>query len=225
MTRMRSAEDVRRRSDPVRVMIVDNHAMVVRGLALGLNRYEQLEVVATATSLVEGVALAHEVNPDIALLDAESSGPGLATAIQALRGAAPNAAVLVFSAQLDEEVAAQSLSAGACGAMDKSQSLPALARAIEACARGEKMVVDKRLLPGILRRLRAGSQPTLFPLTPRERQVLLLLDEGYDTHRIAQSLGIARNTARNYVQSVLVKLGAHSQLEAVAIARREGLLA
>ena len=72
---------------------------------------------------------------------------------------------------------------------------------------------------------KAGSQPTLFPLTPRERQVLLLLDEGYDTRRIAQSLGIARNTARNYVQSVLVKLGAHSQLEAVAIARREGLLA
>ena len=81
MTQVQSAEDVRRRSDPIRVMIVDNHAMVARGLALGLNRYEQLEVVATATSLVEGVALAHEVNPDIALLDAESSGPGLATAI------------------------------------------------------------------------------------------------------------------------------------------------
>ena len=78
-------------------------------------------------------------------------------------------------------------------------------------------------LPEAISLAQFAASPLQTPAVAR--RLIYLLDEGYDTRRIAQSLGIARNTARNYVQSVLVKLGAHSQLEAVAIARREGLLA
>jgi DNA-binding NarL/FixJ family response regulator len=208
---------------PVRLLIVDGHVMVGRGIASGLSRFQDLEVVATAQSLVEGVALSHEFAPDVVLLDYGTVDDDLSGAIRSLRGGS-GTTVLVLAGQVTGLVAADSIAAGASGALEKTQDLVALAVAIRSSARGEKMIVDKRLLPDVLRNLRGTPRSSLVHLTPREREVLTLLDQGLDAARIGAQLGIARNTARNYVQNVLVKFDAHSRLEAVARARREGFL-
>ena len=208
----------------IRVVIVDPHSMVARGLANALGQYHDLEVVAMATSLTEGIALTQEFEPAVMLLEHQGQARDAVKAIATVRRSTPSTAILVVSAHVDERVAARVLAAGACGAIDKAQDLPALAAAIRACAAGEKLVIDPALLPGTLRRMREPSSAMTKHLAPREREVLTLLDRGLDVGRIASELGITRNTARNYVQAVLTKLGAHSQLEALAIARREGLL-
>jgi DNA-binding NarL/FixJ family response regulator len=120
--------------------------------------------------------------------------------------------------------AARGLAAGASGAIDKRRDVATLARAIRACSSGEKLVVDDRMLSDVMRLMRAKPTAGAPHLSPREREVLDLLDAGLDAAQIAGELGIARNTARNYVQNVLTQLGAHSKLEAVAEARRQGLL-
>jgi DNA-binding NarL/FixJ family response regulator len=181
-------------------------------------------VVATATSLTEGIAITQEFEPAVMLLEHQGQARDAVKAIETVRRSTPSTAILVVSAHVDERVAARVLAAGACGAIDKVEDLPALAAAIRACAAGEKLVLDPGLLPATLRRMREPQDAMSRHLAPRERQVLTLLDRGLDVARIASELGITRNTARNYVQAVLTKLGAHSQLEALAVARREGLL-
>jgi DNA-binding NarL/FixJ family response regulator len=198
--------------------------MVARGIALGLSRNDDIEVVGTAHTLIEGVALADEFDPDVVLLDAQSPDGDVLEAIRTLRSARPYTSVLVIGADITPARAARVLVAGASGAIDKKRDLRALAGALRACASGEKLVVDEQMLSEVLRLMRAPPRPGQTQLTPREREVLALLDAGLDAGHIATRLGIARNTARNYVQNVLTKLNAHSKLEAVAKARREGLI-
>jgi DNA-binding NarL/FixJ family response regulator len=198
--------------------------MVARGLANALGQYDDIEVVGAAKSMTEGMALTQEFEPDVMLLEHQRQARDVVNVIETVRRTTPSTAILVVSAHVDERVAARVLGAGACGAIDKAQDLPALAAAIRACAAGEKLVVDPALLPGTLRLMRDSPTTMSRHLAPRERDVLTLLDRGFDVGGIASQLGITRNTARNYVQAVLTKLGAHSRLEALAIARREGLL-
>jgi DNA-binding NarL/FixJ family response regulator len=217
------ASNAEPRRGPIRLLIVDRHAMVARGLASALSQLPDVEVLATAATLAEGMALAREFFPDVVLVDPDLTDGNVASSAAGLRHAAPSAALLVLAGHLTEQLAARSLSAGASGALEKSSDLPVLARAIRHSL-GARPVVPRRMLPGVLRRLRDEHHPGAFQLTARERQVLDLLDTGLDAASIAERLFISRNTARNYVQNVLVKLGAHSKVEALAIARREGLL-
>ncbi len=166
-------------------------------------------------TLVEGVALAHEFGPDVVLIDSGTIEQEIGNGIRSIRDASGTTTVLVLGAHVDGTLAANSITAGASGAVEKTRDLAALAVAIRASARGEKLIVDQHLLPEVLRGLRGTTRPATTHLTPREREVLTLLDEGLDAPRIAERLGIARNTARNYVQNVLVKFDAHSRLEAV----------
>ena len=207
----------------VRVLIVDPHPMVARGIATGLAQFAGMQVVGTANDVVEGLSLAREFRPDVVLLEASAHDGDPTKSVQELRRLLPRGSVLVLSGRVTSALAARWLHAGASGVIDKSSDLAALARALRACAHGDTMVVAESLLPDVRRRMR-DSTPTDHHLTPRERQVLALIDTGLDAAAIAGRLGIARNTARNYIQNVLMKLGAHSKLEAVAVARRAGML-
>jgi DNA-binding NarL/FixJ family response regulator len=205
------------------VLIIDRHAMVARGLAAALSRFPDIQVVATAPTLAEGGPLGREFDADVVVVDPDLPDGDVTTATASLQQVVPSAAVLVLTAHLTESIVARSLAAGAAGALEKSSDLPVLARAIHHSMH-LRPVVPRRLLPGVLRRLRDQQQAGLIQLTTREREVLQLLNSGFDASSIAGHLFISRNTARNYVQNVLVKLGAHSKVEALAIARREGLL-
>ena len=202
-----------------RVLVIDSHPVARRGLTRAVEQAKGLEIAATAGDLHEGTLLAQELRPDVLVYSGTRAGSEPA-AIRALRRAVPDAAVLVLGTA--ESTAGVAIAAGAAGFLAKTASVPLILESITAVARGDT-VVGRSIRGGTMRRVtfRREASPTL---TVREWEVLSLLDEGFNAAQIAEELIISRNTARNYVQNVLTKLSAHSKLEAVAVARRTGLL-
>jgi DNA-binding NarL/FixJ family response regulator len=202
-----------------RVLVIDSQPVARRGLTRAIERSKHLEIAATAGDLHEGVLLAQEVRPDVLVYSGTRAGSE-PSAIRALRRAVPDAGVLVLGTA--ESTAGVAIAAGAAGFLSKTAPVPLILESIAAVARGDS-VVGRSIRGGGMRRVtfRRDAGPTL---TVREWEVLSLLDEGFNAAQIAEQLIISRNTARNYVQNVLTKLSAHSKLEAVAVARRTGLL-
>ena len=201
--------------------------MVARALAVALDRNPEIEVVSTAGSLDEGLPLAVEFHPAVVVVHDPLPDANITAATKALRTSASGAAVLAVRSNVTLRFAERALAAGAAGVIDRTAQFAVLEHAVRACARGERGVITRDLLPGAYGRgdlVSDDARGISNDLTAREREVLRLLDDGYDAAGIASQLVISRNTARNHIQRVLVKLGAHSKLEAVAIARREGLL-
>jgi two-component system, NarL family, nitrate/nitrite response regulator NarL len=199
--------------------VIDGHPVARRGLSRAVEQASGMEVAATAGDLHEGILLAQELRPDVLVY----SGTRAITepaAIRACRRAVPDAGVLVLGTA--ESTAGAAIAAGAAGFLAKTAPVPLILESIAAVARGDS-VVGRSIRGGGVRRVtfRRDAGPTL---TVREWEVLSLLDEGFNAAQIAEQLIISRNTARNYVQNVLTKLSAHSKLEAVAVARRTGLL-
>jgi DNA-binding NarL/FixJ family response regulator len=143
-------------------------------------------------------------------------------AIARLHAEAP-ARVLVLTGEASAAVAARVAEVGGAGLLLKSSRLEELVSAVRQVAQGE-VVFAPGLLAGVLDRLTGRVPATGATLTRRERETLVLLAIGASTDEVSARLGVARNTARNHVQRVLEKLGARSKLEAVAIARRDGLI-
>ncbi len=206
---------------PVRVVLVEDHDMVAEAMSMALERAPDIDVVAKARLIVSAVADVRRYEPDVVILDRRlPDGDGI-TAIPDL--GATGARVLVLTGDATGSVAARVAEAGGHGLLLKSAGLDELVSAVRRVADGE-VVFSAEFLADVLDRL-TGRVPTAGArLTARERQTLDLLAEGAGTTDIAERLGITRNTARNHVQRTLEKLGARSKLEAVAIARREGLL-
>jgi DNA-binding NarL/FixJ family response regulator len=204
---------------PTRVLILDQQPVARRGLARAVQKAPNLQVAATAGDLHEGTLLAQELRPDVVVYSGNRSASE-PSAIRGLRRAVPDAAVLVLGTA--ESTAGVAIAAGAAGFLAKTAPVPLILESIAAVARGDT-VVGRSIRGGGVRRVtfRREAGPGL---TVREWEVLGLLDEGYNAAQIAEQLIISRNTARNYVQNVLTKLSAHSKLEAVAVARRTGLL-
>lgn len=194
--------------------------MVAEAIGLALER-AGIEVVARASTIATALAEIREGRPDVVLLDRRlPDGDGTAL-IGDLVGA--GARVLVLTGEATASVAARVAEAGGAGLILKSARLEELVVAVRRVAEGE-VVFDPKLLAGVLDRLTGRVKVAGASLTAREQETLLLLADGVGTDQISTRLGVARNTARNHVQRVLDKLGARSQLEAVSIARREGLL-
>ncbi|MFC5829793.1 response regulator [Nonomuraea insulae] len=207
----------------IRLVLVEDHAMVAEAIGLALGRAPGIEVVAQAGTIAGALADAGRCQPDVVVLDRRlPDGDGIA-AIERLAAAAPKTRVLVLTGEATVSVAARVVAAGGAGLVVKSSRLGELETAVREVAAGG-VVFAPGLLPGVLARLTGRSGHVGSALTARERETLLLLAEGASTHEISDRLGVARNTARNHVQHVLEKLGARSKLEAVAFARRDGLL-
>jgi DNA-binding NarL/FixJ family response regulator len=209
-------------STPIRVVLVDDHDMVAEAIGLALEQAPDVQVVARAPSIATALVEVRRCRPDVVLLDRRlPDGDGIA-AIAQVQALGP-ARVLVLTGEATAAVAARVAEEGGAGLVLKSSRLEELISAVRQVARGE-VVFGSGLLAGVLDRLTGRVTVTGASLTGRERETLLLLAAGASTVEISDQLGVARNTARNHVQRVLEKLGARSKLEAVAIARREGLL-
>ncbi|WP_410646055.1 response regulator [Amycolatopsis sp. cmx-4-54] len=208
---------------PIRVLLVEDHKMVAEALGAAFEEFPEIDLVASVESLAHGMIAAGEHLPDIVLLDRRlPDGDGI-EAIAGFRVISPSSRVLVLTGDANSAIAARILEVGGAGLLLKSGLLDELVTAIRTIAAGD-VVIDPELLGGALAML-AGSPGSLGPvLTLRERQVLGLIAEGAGTDRIAEELRLARNTVRNHVQRILVKTGTHSKLEAVAHARKNGLL-
>lgn len=194
--------------------------MVAEAIGLALER-AGIEVIARATTVATALADSRRGTPDVVLLDRRlPDGDGTALIPELVKGGAK---VLVLTGEATASVAARVAEAGGSGLILKSARLDELVDAVRKVADGE-VVFDPKLLSGVFDRLTGRIRVAGATLTAREQETLLLLADGAGTDQISTRLGVARNTARNHVQRVLDKLGARSKLEAVTIARREGLL-
>jgi DNA-binding NarL/FixJ family response regulator len=204
---------------PIRVVLVEDHDMVAEAMTLAIQQVDDIEVVARARSIETAVAEVDAHTPDVVLLDRRLPDGDSIEAIAQL--SALGGRVLVLTGEATASVAARVAEAGGAGLLLKSSGLDELMAAVRRVADGEA-VFGAEFLAGVLNRLTGRTPGTT--LTARERQALDHIADGASTAEVAARLGVAHNTARNHVQRLLEKLGARSKLEAVAIARREGLL-
>jgi DNA-binding NarL/FixJ family response regulator len=203
-----------------KVVLVEDHDMVAEAIGLALER-AGIEVIARASTVAAALVDTRRGKPDVVVLDRRlPDGDGTALIPGFVAGGAK---VLVLTGEATASIAAKVAESGAAGLILKSARLDELVEAVRRVAAGE-VVFDQKLLAGVLDRLTGRVKLIGAGLTARERETLLLLADGAGTDQISSRLGVARNTARNHVQRVLDKLGARSKLEAVSIARREGLL-
>ncbi|MEU4509674.1 response regulator transcription factor [Nonomuraea wenchangensis] len=207
----------------IRLVLVEDHAMVAEAIDLALARATGIAVVAHAGTIAAALTETARTQPDVVVLDRRLPDGDGVSAVGRLAAVAPRARVLVLTGEATASVAVRVVQSGAAGLLVKSSRLDELESAVREVAAGG-VVFPPDLLPGVLDRLTGRSAHLGARLTARERETLLLLAEGAGTGEISERLGVARNTARNHVQHVLGKLGARSKLEAVAVARREGLL-
>jgi DNA-binding NarL/FixJ family response regulator len=208
---------------PVRVLIVDDHEVLAASLALVLDGQPDITTVGVAGTLARAKALIVSATPDVVLLDHRlPDGDGVA-AIGELRSLRPTVEIVVLTASAADHVLVAAIDAGAAGFVSKTRGLAEVTAAVRAAAAGEA-VISPELLARLLPRLKRGQQPTRTDLTEREREVLGLLAEGLSNAAIADKLTVSVHTVRNHIANLSAKLGAHSKLEALSIAVRDGLL-
>ncbi|AXB43474.1 DNA-binding response regulator [Amycolatopsis albispora] len=207
---------------PLRVVLVEDHSMVAEALEIAFADVPDIDLVASAQSVESGLALTRAHRPDVVVLDRRlPDGDGI-DALPRFREQSPHSQVLVLTGEATTNMAARVVAAGGAGLLVKTGLFTDLVAALRRVAAGSS-AFEPGLLAGVLDRLasRERGEPML---TARERQVLALIAEGAATDRIAAELNLARNTVRNHIQRILGKLNAHSKLEAVAFARRNGLI-
>src|SRR5437870_4080089 len=206
--------------EPLRVMVVDDHAAFAESLREVLGRRPGLELTASAATGEEAVRLADEARPDVILMDQRLPGTsGAQTTAQILARRPGTKVVMLTGGGTDDEML-DAVEAGVSGYLIKTARVAEIANAIQRVAAGE-MLIPAATLSALLRRARErASERTdrakrAGSLTPRELDVLRSMAAAKETAAIAAELGISTNTARGYVQAVLEKLQAHSRLEAV----------
>ena len=206
----------------IRVMIVDDHDVVRRGLKIILDAFEEFTLVGEADHGEEAVRLCAECRPDVVLMDMMMPGMNGATATRAIREILPQTQIVALTSFKEETLVRSALQAGALGYLLKTASMDEVAEAIRAAAQGRRL-----LAPEVIDVLIAsGSTPSAvdFQLTDREREVLALMVEGLTNPKIAKRLTVSLSTIKFHISSILSKLGADSRAAAVAIALQNRLL-
>ncbi len=209
--------------DPITVLLVDDHEMFVEGVSRVLAADGTFEVVAVAATVERGVAMAGAYKPAVAIVDfALPDGDG-ATATRRILAESPATKVVILTGRTDDKALIAAIEAGSSGFVTKDNAVAELVKAIRSVLDGEAYITP-RMLSALLPRLGKRTQSIGSDLTARELEVLELVADGLSNDAIAKRLFLSVNTIRNHVQNVLSKLGAHSKLEAMVIARREGLV-
>jgi DNA-binding NarL/FixJ family response regulator len=209
--------------EAISVLVVDGHQTFAELLGHALAGQPDLRYVGHALTGAEALRLAAELKPNVILLDPElSDADGIAIA-ELLRVRQPDTRVVILTASDESALVGRATAAGAAGFLSKNGALGDVLNALRT-AHGGGMTVSTDILARLLRSTAPVVGPRAGGLTAREHEVLVLMGSGLDPRAIARRLGISLHTCRGYVKAVLAKLGAHSQLEAVAIATRRGLI-
>jgi NarL family two-component system response regulator LiaR len=209
-------------SQPIRVMIVDDHPMARRGLATFLRVFDDLQLAGEAESGEAAVQLCAEVLPDVILMDMVLPRMDGATATRAIRQQFPQVQVIVLTSFKDGELIKSALEAGAIGYLLKDISADELAEAIRAAHSG-RATLSPEAAQALVQTANQPPAPGL-DLTERERDVLALMIEGLNNTQIAGRLTVSPSTIKSHVSNILSKLGATSRTEAVALALRHKLV-
>ena len=206
---------------PIRVLVVDDHAVVRGGLRLFLMAFDDLDLVGEAGSGEKALALCAEVRPEVVLMDLVMPGMGGVDAIRLIRERYPWIKVIALTSFPEEELVQAALAAGAMSYLLKTISANNLAAAIRAAHSGQPVMAPEAT-QALLHR--SGAPKFGQDLTPREREVLALLVNGLSNAEIAERLSISESTAKFHVSNILSKLHAGSRGEAIAMALRSGLV-
>jgi two-component system response regulator DevR len=207
----------------IRVLVIDDHKMFVDSMSRQLTAQDDFFVVGCEYTAAAGVSAAERTRPDIAIVDyllPDGDGVGAATEILAV---SPTTQVLMLTGLADDKLLLSAINAGCSGFLTKDAASAELVTAVRQLAAGEAYV-PSRLLGTLFARLDPTDPALGDDLTIRELEVLELIASGKPTSAIAEQLFVSVNTVRNHVQRTLLKLSAHSKLEAVAIAVREGVI-
>ena len=201
-------------TDVVTLVLAHHHVLAAEGIGMLLDSQDDLDVVDLAHHSDQAVQLAEAHQPMVLVLDADLPPGDLAETLTAARAAAPATKLLVLSGDAHPETITAVLAAGADGCLAKDRSSRQVATAIRNLAAGEQAVVaDEAKLA-----LHPSVELLVRTLTPRERELLALLATGCSNRRIAEATQLSYLTIRSHMQNLLLKLGVHSQLEAVAFA-------
>jgi NarL family two-component system response regulator LiaR len=200
----------------IRVLLVDDHRMLRRGLVAFLSLCDDLEVVGEAGGGVDAICMCTQLRPDVVLMDVMMPDMDGAAATQAIRTQFPQIQVLALTSFADEFFVQRMLLAGAVGYLLKNVEADELADAIRAAGRGQSTLVPEAMQA----LLHLASRPSTpgSDLTVREREVLALLVKGLHNRQIAAQLMVSQSTIKGHVSNILEKLKVSSRTEAVALA-------
>jgi NarL family two-component system response regulator LiaR len=210
-------------SKKIRVLLVDDHAVVRSGLAAFLLAYDDLELVGEASSGQEALDLCKINNPDVILMDLVMPGMDGAEATGLISQQCPQVQVIALTSFKEQDLVESAIKAGAISYLLKDVTADELAEAIRAAAEGKPTLAPEAAQVLI----RATQQPERKPgidLTDRERDVLSLMIEGMNNKQIAEELVVSVSTVKFHVSSILAKLGASSRTEAVSFALKNDLI-
>jgi two-component system NarL family response regulator len=216
--------------DPIRVLVVDDHALFRRGLEMVLEQEPDIDVVGEAEDGAEAVEKAAETTPDIVLMDVRMPKRGGIDACTAIKDAVPSSKIIMLTISDEEADLYDAIKAGAMGYLLKEISIEEVASAIRAVHGGQSLIspsMASKLLNEFASMIKRGDERQQVPaprLTEREMEVLRLVAKGLNNRDIAKQLFISENTVKNHIRNILEKLQLHSRMEAVVYAVREKLL-
>ena len=208
---------------PIRVMTVDDHQILQMGIRFLLLAFDDIELVAEASSGEEALRLCGEIQPEVILMDIRMPGiDGVATT-RAVRERHPNIQVVILTSFEGQELVQQATQAGAIGYLLKGIPIDEIARAIRAAAQGQSSL-SPEVAQTLIRASNGSSLSLGADLTGRQREVLALMVAGLSNNKIAERLILSPSTIRHHVSEVLAKLQAANRAEAAALAVRHNLV-
>jgi two-component system response regulator DevR len=204
-----------------RILLVDDHEVVRLGLKSLLERHPQFDVVGEASSAREAMEIVNSAHPDVVVMDIRLPGTSGIDACEEITGRFPEIKVIMLTSYAEDEMLFSAIRAGASGYILKQIGGEDLVRALEAVGRGEAMLdptVTQRVFQEVRRAVKEEEASAFAHLSQQEKHVLLLVSEGKTNREIAKSLFLGEGTVRNYVSSILSKLGVNNRAEAAAYA-------
>jgi DNA-binding NarL/FixJ family response regulator len=208
--------------ESIALAIIEDHVMVREGLQMALDSQRDFRVVGAAPTLQDGIETVRRTQPDVVVLDFQLPDGTAVDGIPEIHEACPSCAVLVISATADYHSVVRTLEAGASGYLMKDQAIEELFEGVRAANSGDRPLAPQ--LVSVLVNHLGRNGAAARQLSRREVEVLRYLAEGMSTTDLCERMQLSVNTVRNHVQSAIRRLGAHSKVEAVAIAQREGLI-
>lgn len=209
-----------------RILLVDDHEVVRLGLKSLLDRHPQFEVVGEAGSAREALEQAAHLTPDVVVMDIRLPGQSGIEACEEIVDTFPDMKVIMLTSYAEDEMLFSAIRAGASGYILKQIGGDDLVRALEAVGRGEALLdpaVTQRVFQEVRKAVKEEEASAFSHLSQQEKHVLLLVSEGKTNREIAKALFLGEGTVRNYVSSILSKLGVNNRAEAAAYAVEHNL--
>jgi two-component system response regulator NreC len=212
----------------IRLVLADDHAVVRSGIRMLLEAQPDIEIVAEAETGRQAIEQARQFEPDVVLMDVQMPELNGIEATQRIKHMLPDTAVLALTMHEDDQYFFEMIHAGASGYVPKRAAPDDLVKAIRTVARGEIFLYPSlatRLVQDYLKRADSGDQPLVYDdLTPREREVLVLIAEGLTNAEIASQLVISVKTVDRHRENIMRKLNMHNRIDLVKYAIRTGLI-